>query len=526
MGLNGNPWKLTKSAVVNLSETIGITYSSTTPTNENVIVEFTNNNEQEGLRLEYQIGSTTGKWLDYTEPIEMTENGKVYARLFDVNGQSINTVTATVQNIDRVAPVIASAIASTSWGKTNSIALKATDSGTLGCAIGNIEIGAYGINQSSTTEPTYTIITPTTSLNTAINNIAVNGTYYVWVKDQAGNTANTAVTINKVDTTDPITADLTSSSVEVKEKAFILTATGTDGGSGIAKYEFYINNILENTVTKEEETATYKITAEAEKVNYTCKVRVYDNAGNYKDSNVITVKIPKVGDMVNYDAGKWNQSEDTSKITSSGGAVTWSSELPKNQGEFGGFTDGESRNSNSTSQSGYSPDYEGWKIWDIDYNIGEITLISAGQSETYYHDHGYGNESENILRNRNWSMYENEYAKSGSAKTLTKEELDRWYKKYIDSNVDDTYNLDKFPTSSEKTLIKLVETGSHFWLASVYDPDRLYYVNPYSHRVTYSGSWGRGYAYGIRVLVTLKSDIHVEETTSTKGITTWNIVGN
>ena len=43
--------------------------------------------------------------------------------------------------------------------------------------------------------------TTTTSLTRRIGDIAADGTYYVWAKDAAGNTAYKAVTINKVDTT-------------------------------------------------------------------------------------------------------------------------------------------------------------------------------------------------------------------------------------------------------------------------------------------------------------------------------------
>ena len=234
--------------------------------------------------------------------------------------------------------------------------------------------------------------------------------------------------------------------------------------------------------------------------------------------------VVEVGDFVNYDAGTWNQSTDTSKIQSSGGTVTWSSNLSKSQGQFGGFTNGQSRNSNSTPYStSYTPDYSGWRVWDIDESTGEITLISAGHPETYYHASG-GNAqaSKNILRNRDWSMYENEYAKSGSAEVLTKEEFDRWYKKYIDSSVDDTYDVSTFPTASEQPLITLAENGSYYWLASSGGTINLSCVLPNVRFVSNS----YGYAYGVRVLVSLESDVQVKQGTATEGVTTWDIVGN
>lgn len=89
------------------SETsLGISYSKTTPTNENVYVTFLNNSEKDYLTIKYQKESMDGEWLTYTEPIEMAENGIVYGRLYDQTGQFLNTATATVGNIDKVAPTV------------------------------------------------------------------------------------------------------------------------------------------------------------------------------------------------------------------------------------------------------------------------------------------------------------------------------------------------------------------------------------------------------------------------------------
>ena len=246
-------------------------------------------------RFQYSIGENN--WEISTEAettIEVATNGMVYARYFDGN-QGYKTTSIMIQNIDKEKPVISSAAPSTSWGKTNSVTLTATDAGTSGCAENNTGIVGYGINQSSTTEPTYTTVEATASLNQTISNITANGTYYVWVKDQAGNTANVEVAINKIDTIAPTTATLASSNIT--DTSFTLTATGADGESGIAKYEFYIDDSLKNTVTTSSGTATFNATATAtgcvgaggEQYTYTCKVRVYDQAGNYKDSSTITV---------------------------------------------------------------------------------------------------------------------------------------------------------------------------------------------------------------------------------------------
>ena len=237
-------------------------------------------------RFQYSIGENNWKTATSTQAVSVYSNSKVYARYFDgINGYK--TVSITIMNVDRVVPTITSATASTDWGATNSITITATDSGSTGCATGNIGIVGYGVNQSDTTEPTYTTCTATTSLNTTINNITANGTYYVWVKDKAGNTANKVVIVSKVDTAAPTTATLVSSNVE--ETTFTLTATGADGQSGIQKYEFYINGTFEETVTTTAGTATLNVTGKTGSTSYTCYVKVYDAAGNTKTSSSITV---------------------------------------------------------------------------------------------------------------------------------------------------------------------------------------------------------------------------------------------
>lgn len=60
----------------------------------------------------------------------------------------------------------------------------------------------YGLNQSSTTPPTYTKVN---AMETAavFENISKNGTYYLWVKDDAGNVTKKAINVDRVDTTAP-----------------------------------------------------------------------------------------------------------------------------------------------------------------------------------------------------------------------------------------------------------------------------------------------------------------------------------
>lgn len=135
---------------------------------------------------------------------------------------------------------------------------------------------------------------------------------------------------------------------------------------------------------------------------------------------VFASAVLSVGDYVNYNTGTWAE-EDFTKITSSSGnpTVNKSASKPTVQGQFGGFTLNQSRNTNSTEwNSSYKPKYSGWRVWDIDGGV--VTLISARHPETYYHQIGKSSASLNILKNRDYSMYLNEYA--ASAKMLTGQE--------------------------------------------------------------------------------------------------------
>ena len=117
-----------------------------------------------------------------------------------------------------------------------------------------------------------------------------------------------------VDNIAPINVTIASSNIE--ETTFTLTATGADEKSGIVKYEFYINNTLEKTVTITAGTATYDVTGKTANTPYTCKVIVYDNAGNHKESNIITVTTQSL-------VGKWDGTICTPNVSEGMKKVYW-----------------------------------------------------------------------------------------------------------------------------------------------------------------------------------------------------------
>jgi hypothetical protein len=93
----------------------------------------------------------------------------------------------------------------TKYGTTNNILFKASDNGS--------GIVGYGMNQSSTVAPSFTSISNKNEIGSTISNITSNGTYYVWVKDAAGNVSNKAVAVNYVDRTNPTISTIVNSNI-------------------------------------------------------------------------------------------------------------------------------------------------------------------------------------------------------------------------------------------------------------------------------------------------------------------------
>ena len=326
------------------------------------------------------------------------------------------------------------------------------------------------------------------------------------------------------DSEDNIAPEVTLVSSDVRSTLFKLTAIGHDN-EGVAKYKFYLYNenneeLFVKEIASTDGSVSWNVTSSeigkeiTAVTTYKAKVIVYDKAGNSKTSDeieIITIEfvdgklalVAEVGDFVDYDAGTWNSSTDASKITSSGGSVTWSNSLPTTQGQFGGFVDGGDRNKNSTPYyADWTPDYEGWRVWSIEGDV--VTLISAGHPETYYHKAGGQSEATlNILRNRDCSMYLNGHSYATNAWILTGEEAVEWYNNHFDSDYrlinyggsnysSSTWYAQIFP---ETRPIDVLENGSTWWLATAYNDNYLYVVytnNSYVGNSNYGGFAYRG----------------------------------
>ena len=232
-----------------------------------------------------------------------------------------------------------------------------------------------------------------------------------------------------------------------------------------------------------------------------------------------------VGDYVKYTAGVWEEAKKEIEYF-----------------EFGGYEAGQSRDTNAFREATNSEiHYEGWRIFDISEDKETVTLISAGCPEMYSHKYtenymgfrsGYiltGKKSEDDIYNstegatpRNWDMYVNREKYGIEAKALEKEELDKWYNKYIDNNITDIWEAE-FPTNSSNKLMSVLSNNMRYFLAtpclasSVYGSlaRTLWTIVPdyNDNYYTYVSTMYNGELAGIRILVKLDTNVVFEETT-------------
>ena len=236
-----------------------------------------------------------------------------------------------------------------------------------------------------------------------------------------------------------------------------------------------------------------------------------------------------VGDFVNYTAGTWTEA-DMNKITASGAKIAANksaTSLPSTSYQFGGFAQGASKDGNATpynSSYNYVKDENGnaitgWRVFDIEAD-GTVTLITAGCPEDYYHpdvtNGAYiseyiltGNQPNSSVNystytSRDWTMYQNSKYGATNAKVLTKAKLDSWYTKYMTAGTTaNTGTISTFQKIYGTKYESLIDNYSYYGLYSANGSIDVPYVDPNNRRVI-SGS---DYAFGVRVLVSLPSDI-------------------
>jgi len=123
---------------------------------------------------------------------------------------------------------------------------------------------------------------------------------------------------------------------------------------------------------------------------------------------------------------------------------------------------------------------------------------------------------------RNWSTYVNSAQKATSATVLTKSTLDNWYSKYMGVASADTYTDGTFQQIYAEPYLSyqsIVDNYSYYGLSAAHASDSVYYVHPHFRYVVSNGN----IAFGVRVLVSLSSDVKFTETkTGTRTVTGGN----
>ncbi len=296
---------------------------------------------------------------------------------------------------------------------------------------------------------------------------------------------------------------------------------------------------------------TYLVTQEGQIIkNPPTIAEKFDRKGEEETAEGYDPTKLHIGDFVTYDAGTWTEEEIKAIQTGENANLQQannSTNLPSGKFQFGGFTAGASRNGNATpysttynyvkeqTEEGQQP-VTGWRVFDVNEETGEVTLLSAGCPEDYCHPYVSGESnayvSEYILTGkinsswkkedgtqmdeqtaqsmytkRDWSKYVNQNQKATKARVLTKQELDTWYnrnKGFTNANV---YTDATFQSVYDKKYETLIDDYVYQWLASPINGAGLCYVNPSGRNVNdYSSN-----ACGLRVLVTLPSEIAIQE---------------
>ena len=173
----GNVTELKQGDVEFIYSVDGIVIDKSTWTNKNVTVTAKINSNVDIVTFKIQTSNGGENWKDGISQL-FTENGTMYVILTDgINYGGAATVNVT--NIDTTKPVVTEATAT-----TNSIKIIATDeaSGILGYAITT--------SNTSPTDASYTKIANTKTFETTVTGKTEGTTYYIWVKDQAGNISN------------------------------------------------------------------------------------------------------------------------------------------------------------------------------------------------------------------------------------------------------------------------------------------------------------------------------------------------
>jgi len=182
-----------------VSGNVQITPSTTNWTNQPVIIYIETITQVNGYELYYKTDDVPS-WTKYTSPITITKNQRVQACLQGDSGQN-NTLYYDVTNIDTLAPTMGDAIGSTNNANIGTVSVTGIQDQAASDGSGESGVKGYYIAPDTVTTSPDITSDQWISLNGAdsFTYPAANGTYNVWIIDNAGNiTGPKSVTVSGV----------------------------------------------------------------------------------------------------------------------------------------------------------------------------------------------------------------------------------------------------------------------------------------------------------------------------------------
>ena len=154
----------------------------------------------------------------------------------------------------------------------------------------------------TTAEPTADSFVESCNNGDTITKNEITGKWYLWTLLETEN-GKTAIGRSEAFYFDNAGPEVELTSNPVSETSFTLTATAHDNETKVVKYEFYVNDILKETINIEEETANYTVT-EVSMGDIECYVIVTDELGNTSRATII-------GKTKQYVWERWNANATT-----------------------------------------------------------------------------------------------------------------------------------------------------------------------------------------------------------------------
>jgi hypothetical protein len=245
-------------------------------------------------RVEFYVNNvlqTTSTSSPYTFSWNTTSliNGSytLSAKAYDAAGNvgTSSNVSVTSNNAV-IAPTVS--VTSPSSGSTVSGTVTVTASASANTGVSKVEFYVNSVLQATDTSSPYSF-----SWNTAA---LANGSCILSAKayDAAGNagtSTNVTVTVNNDKTVPTVSLTAPTSGATVSGTVAV-TASASDN-VGVSKVEFYVNSILQTTVTGALYTFNWNTTAVANG-SYTLTAKAYDAAGNVATSSNVTVTVNNI----------------------------------------------------------------------------------------------------------------------------------------------------------------------------------------------------------------------------------------